>query len=106
MTGNLRLTNHDLSEVGGDQPCLSCDVDSGPPWGCGGSTVASVPANKLYFGDNLTMLREHVKDESVDLIYLDPPFNSRHDYNVLFTGKMAPGRVPRSWPAKTPGSGT
>jgi len=40
--------------------------------------------NKLYYGDNLTVLREHIKDESVDLIYLDPPFNSRQDYNVLF----------------------
>jgi len=40
--------------------------------------------NQLYYGDNLAVLREHVKDESVDLIYLDPPFNSRQDYNVLF----------------------
>ena len=32
--------------------------------------------NKLYFGDNLDILREHVASESVDLIYLDPPFNS------------------------------
>ena len=40
--------------------------------------------NQLYFGDNLAVLREHIKDESVDLIYLDPPFNSRQDYNVLF----------------------
>lgn len=40
--------------------------------------------NQLYYGDNLTVLREHIKDESVDLIYLDPPFNSRQDYNVLF----------------------
>jgi DNA modification methylase len=40
--------------------------------------------NCLYYGDNLTVLREHIKDESVDLIYLDPPFNSRQDYNVLF----------------------
>ena len=40
--------------------------------------------NRLYYGDNLTVLREHIKDESVDLIYLDPPFNSRQDYNVLF----------------------
>lgn len=40
--------------------------------------------NRLYFGDNLTVLREHVKDESVDLIYLDPPFNSDVNYNVLF----------------------
>ena len=40
--------------------------------------------NKLYFGDNLTILREHVPSESVDLIYLDPPFNSNATYNVLF----------------------
>jgi DNA modification methylase len=40
--------------------------------------------NKLYFGDNLDVLREHIKDESVDLIYLDPPFNSDANYNVLF----------------------
>ena len=40
--------------------------------------------NKLYFGDNLDILREHVLDESVDLIYLDPPFNSNATYNVLF----------------------
>lgn len=40
--------------------------------------------NKLCFGDNLTILREHVQDESVDLVYLDPPFNSNATYNVLF----------------------
>jgi len=40
--------------------------------------------NSLYFGDNLAILREHVKDGSVDLIYLDPPFNSSATYNVLF----------------------
>ena len=40
--------------------------------------------NTLYFGDNLDILREHVADESVDLIYLDPPFNSKRDYNLLF----------------------
>ena len=40
--------------------------------------------NKLYFGDNLDILREHVPDESVDLVYLDPPFNSNATYNVLF----------------------
>ena len=40
--------------------------------------------NKLYFGDNLDIMREHIKDESVDLIYLDPPFNSNANYNVLF----------------------
>ena len=41
-------------------------------------------ANKLYFGDNLDILRQNVADESVDLIYLDPPFNSNATYNVLF----------------------
>ena len=40
--------------------------------------------NKLYFGDNLDVLREHLLDESVDLVYLDPPFNSNASYNVLF----------------------
>lgn len=40
--------------------------------------------NKLYFGDNLDVLREKVKDESVDLVYLDPPFNPDANYNVLF----------------------
>ncbi len=39
--------------------------------------------NKLYFGDNLKILREHVPDASVDLIYLDPPSNSSVTYNVL-----------------------
>jgi hypothetical protein len=43
--------------------------------------------NKLYFGDNLKILRDHVADASVDLIYLDPPFNSNASYNVLFKEK-------------------
>jgi DNA modification methylase len=43
--------------------------------------------NILYYGDNLDVLRRHVKDESVDLIYLDPPFKSNQDYNVLFAEK-------------------
>lgn len=42
-------------------------------------------SNKLYFGDNLDVLRESIKDESIDLIYLDPPFNSNATYNVLFS---------------------
>ncbi len=43
--------------------------------------------NRLYYGDNLDVLRQHVKDESVDLVYLDPPFNSNRSYNVLFKQK-------------------
>lgn len=44
--------------------------------------------NTLYYGDNLPVLREHVKSESVDLVYLDPPFNSNATYNVLFGQKF------------------
>lgn len=40
--------------------------------------------NQLFFGDNLNVLRDHIATESVDLIYLDPPFNSKRDYNLLF----------------------
>jgi site-specific DNA-methyltransferase (adenine-specific) len=46
-----------------------------------------VEKNQLYYGDNLEVLRQHIKDESVDLIYLDPPFNSRQDHNALFAEK-------------------
>ena len=52
--------------------------------------------NTLYYGDNLKILREYVKDESVDLIYLDPPFNSNRNYNVLFkdeSGKEADAQI-------------
>lgn len=40
--------------------------------------------NALYYGDNLGILRKYVPDESVDLVYLDPPFNSNRDYSVIF----------------------
>jgi len=40
--------------------------------------------NVLYFGDNLEILRKYIPDNSIDLIYLDPPFNSKKDYNILF----------------------
>ena len=40
--------------------------------------------NRLYYGDNLTVLRNDIPSESVDLVYLDPPFNSQANYNVLF----------------------
>ncbi len=51
--------------------------------------------NVLYYGDNLDVLRRHVKDETVDLVYLDPPFNSNADYNVLFSehGEKAAAQV-------------
>src|ERR1039458_2377353 len=40
--------------------------------------------NTLYYGDNLDILPRYIKDESIDLIYLDPPFKSNQGYNVLF----------------------
>ena len=52
--------------------------------------------NRLYFGDNLDILREHVADESVDLIYLDPPFNSNVNYNAFFqeqTGELSSAQI-------------
>jgi len=47
--------------------------------------------NTLYFGDNLDILRRYVDDESVDLIYLDPPFNSNQAYNVIFEEENGSG---------------
>ena len=52
--------------------------------------------NTLYYGDNLSVLREYVTDESVDLVYLDPPFNSNASYNVLFkekSGEESPSQI-------------
>ena len=52
--------------------------------------------NHLYYGDNLDVLKQHVHDESVDLVYLDPPFKSNQDYNVLFaekSGKQAAAQI-------------
>ena len=43
-----------------------------------------MPINKLYYGDNLEVLQEHIVSGSVDLVYLDPPFNSGRSYNVIF----------------------
>ena len=62
-------------------------------------------ANTLYYGDNLEVLREHVATESVDLIYLDPPFNSNRSYNVLFKARVAKNRRPRLRRSMTLGIG-
>lgn len=43
-----------------------------------------ITTNTLFYGDNLPILRDYVADASVDLVYLDPPFNSNRTYNVLF----------------------
>ena len=49
--------------------------------------------NKLYYGDNLEVLRRYVKDESVDLVYLDPPFKSDANYNASFKGKTGAAAI-------------
>jgi adenine specific DNA methylase Mod len=47
--------------------------------------------NQLFYGDNLAVLRDEIASESVDLIYLDPPFNSNANYNILFKSKTGEG---------------
>lgn len=47
--------------------------------------------DRLYYGDNLDILRAHITDESVDLVYLDPPFNSNASYNILFRSPAGTG---------------
>jgi site-specific DNA-methyltransferase (adenine-specific) len=46
--------------------------------------MTELATNVLYYGDNLDILRRYLPDASVDLIYLDPPFNSNRDSNVIF----------------------
>ncbi|OQX21618.1 MAG: site-specific DNA-methyltransferase [Desulfobacteraceae bacterium IS3] len=46
--------------------------------------MEQITQNTLFYGDNLNILREYIPDKSIDLIYLDPPFNSNRNYNVLF----------------------
>jgi site-specific DNA-methyltransferase (adenine-specific) len=55
-----------------------------------------MPENTLYYGDNLEVMRKYLPDASVDLVYLDPPFNSNRDYNLLFreqSGEPAQGQI-------------
>ena len=52
--------------------------------------------NTLYYGDNLKVIKEHIQDNTIDLIYLDPPFSSKADYNILFreaTGAMSEAQI-------------
>ena len=55
-----------------------------------------MPSNTLYYGDNLEVMRKYLPDECIDLVYLDPPFNSNRDYNLLFreqSGEPAQGQI-------------
>lgn len=54
------------------------------------------PANKLWYGDCLTIMQDHMRGSSVDLIYLDPPFNSNQEYNAIYkdeTGRPLPDQI-------------
>jgi DNA modification methylase len=54
--------------------------------------------NRLFYGDNLTIMRERIPSQSVDLIYLDPPFKSDQNYNLIYrimTGKQVRRNRPR-----------
>ena len=64
--------------------------------------------NLLCYGDNLPFLTDPdlFPNECVDLIYLDPPFNSQQTYNVLFKESTGTPRPPRSRRSRTPGRGT
>jgi site-specific DNA-methyltransferase (adenine-specific) len=58
--------------------------------------MSPINRNTLFYGDNLSILRDYIDAESVDLIYLDPPFNSNRSYNVLFkdeSGREAPAQL-------------
>ena len=55
-----------------------------------------MPENTLYYGDNLEVMRKYLRNECIDLVYLDPPFNSKRDYNLLFrepSGEPAQGQI-------------
>lgn len=54
--------------------------------------MADAP-NALYYGDNLDILRPYIDDESVDLVYLDPPFKSARNFAVLFQERDGSGAV-------------
>ena len=56
----------------------------------------SVPPNRLYYGDNLQILRTRVRDESVHLCYIDPPFNSQRNYNQIYNRVWERGRGARA----------
>ncbi len=67
--------------------------------------------NTLYYGDNLEILKRYISDESVDLVYLDPPFKSNQDYNVLFaerdgTRSAAPTALLPLWALVRPSEST
>ena len=64
--------------------------------------MTDLTTNVLYYGDNLDILRRYLPDAAVDLVYLDPPFNSNRDYNVI-SRDQAPGDLNRTLVASPAG---
>jgi site-specific DNA-methyltransferase (adenine-specific) len=66
--------------------------------------MTDLASNVLYYGDNLDILRRYLPDAAVDLVYLDPPFNSNRDDNVIFrdeSGNATDAQLPAfedTWP--------
>lgn len=71
--------------LGHNEKAVSLWKNDGTPFHC-----SNLPrqrrnfVNKLYYGDNLDILRKFVRDETVDLCYIDPPFNSKRNYNQIY----------------------
>ena len=87
------LTEEDFARM---RPASEVHPELVLAWRAARDARTALPKNQLYFGDNLDILRNHVADASVDLIYLDPPFNSNANYNVLFqekTGQQSAAQI-------------
>ena len=67
--------------------------------------MSTLSSNVLYYGDNLDILRRYIRDETVDLVYLDPPFNSNQTYNVLFAEQNGSRAAARFALSRIPGRG-
>jgi 16S rRNA G966 N2-methylase RsmD len=67
--------------------------------------MTDLATNVLYYGDNLDILRRDLPDAAVNLVYLDPPFNSNRDDNVLVRDESGNATDASCWPSRTPGTG-
>lgn len=84
------VTNENAQQIASSGPRLERVITCGSPesslvqpWH--GTIPGVTEPNVFWYGDNLDVMREHIRDESVDLIYLDPPFNSQQVYNRFLT---------------------
>src|SRR5690242_6963533 len=83
IKGFSRSKTHERNRTEWPQVHVIARIDACAVWRVRRSTDKQT-VNRLFYGDNLDVLRRHVPDDRVDLIYLDPPFKSEQNYNVLF----------------------